>query len=281
MALSNLNSAYLDSLDYVLPRRQKELDYIKRVHTGAVHWLNTIKLDKQLIMQLFQPQKLVKRTQRWLVLGLSLGRILELSNLSIIARAVLQLIDEYEYYCSHAASNSNINENKMNLIFPHRKPPIQQRDYQKVNDNEPIKSTLHKINRVVAYEFLLLPFQQLHQTAQSMDYCEIVYSLCDVLNLLYSRCLEDSIAINNNNIKDAIIKFDKSIKKLFIGKICADLTEIATQVMQKEMLGLLNHVFIDQSRSNKILKRYYQLETGKGKGENKEQDDFFTDSDKE
>jgi hypothetical protein len=288
-----LSGAYLENLDYFIPRRQKELDYIKRVHSGSVHWLNTIKLTKQLILTLFDNNKLIKRTHRWFILGLSLGRILELTNVNAIARGLLQLIEEYEYYCNHSNLTSTINntlELKNSLFYTHRKPLPQQLNFQlKNNENEPIKVCLHKINRTVVYEFLLLPFQitqstnsnQLNLATESMDYCEIVHSLCDVLNLLYSKCLDDTTSLNNSHVKEAIIKFDKSIKKLFISKVCSDLTEIASQVLQKEMLGLLNHMFVDQSRSSKIMRCYYQLQENKNKNENKENDDFFNDSDKE
>lgn len=90
-----------------------------------------------------------------------------------------------------------------------------------------------------------------------LDYCEVVHSLCDVCSLVYSKFLDDSC--QPSTIHEAILKIDRKIKSLIIGKITQDVTNIANPLLKQELKGLLNHMFIDESRSTPITKKFYVL----------------------
>lgn len=53
--------------------------------------------------------------------------------------------------------------------------------------------------------------------ADSLDYCEVVHSLCDVCSLVYSKFLDESCT--PSTIHEAILKIDRKIKTLVVGKI--------------------------------------------------------------
>jgi len=98
MALTSLTSAMEQQIEHIVMRRQQNWDYIKRAHQGKVHWLNVIKLSKASIVANFPQEKLQKRIRRWFLLGLSLGRLLELGDGPPLVRALAQLVEEYEHY---------------------------------------------------------------------------------------------------------------------------------------------------------------------------------------
>lgn len=46
------------------------------------------------------------RIRRWFILGVSLGRVLELVDGATLVRALSQLLEEYEYYIAHEVTNN-------------------------------------------------------------------------------------------------------------------------------------------------------------------------------
>lgn len=57
-----------------------------------------MKLSKQSIVSNFPAEKMNKRIRRWFMLGLSLGRLLELCEGATLVRALCQLVEEYEHF---------------------------------------------------------------------------------------------------------------------------------------------------------------------------------------
>ncbi len=255
MALTVLTSQISESLDYLVARRLKDFDYLKRSHEGSIHWLNSVRLSKSIILNGLPADKLHKRTRRWFVLGLSVSLLLELTSEYSIARSAAQLIEEYEHWITHEKERKSISP-----VYSLKKPFSISQPQHGVRDNhEPIKPALNKVKGAVVYEILQTPFTGIDE---SLDYNEIVYSLCDVFCLLYSK-FSDS-AYHSPVLKESFIKFDKAIRKLVVGKICNDLTIIATQVLQKDTFSLLNRMFVEEAKSNKIMKKFYELsEPGK------------------
>jgi len=82
-----------------------------------------------------------------------------------------------------------------------------------------------------------------------MDYCEVVYSLCDVLSLVYSKFLDRTCAVPV--IHEAILKLDRKIMGLVIAKISQDLTAIASPLLKIELKSLLIVDERDRSESSK------------------------------
>lgn len=129
-------------------KRQKNLDYLKRVHEGKVHWLNVIKLSRSQILKFFTPEQLQKRVSRYFLLGIrcvtynreisgvmtlscerasmlssggydkvtmipslslpkiSVGKVLEMSLGCNVVRALVQLLEEFEFHISKAPKDA-------------------------------------------------------------------------------------------------------------------------------------------------------------------------------
>jgi len=240
MALNLITAQMSETIEYVVTKRQSNFDYFKRVHQGKAHWLNVVKLSKAHIAKYFPADKLTKRSYRWLTLGMSVGRILELNSGASVCRALCQLLDEYEYYFNHLPTKEK--DKARPYVFSHYVRPSH---YRPVNDNEPVKTHIHKVGKQVSYDFLIVPDPALRAF---VDYCEVVHSLCDVLSLAYSKLLDPSC--QKPIIHEACIKMDKRIKDLVIGKLAKDLTSIATPVLKMQVRSLLSTMFIDDGRGS-------------------------------
>ena len=92
----------MEKIEYIVVKRQSTLDYLKRVHQGSVHWLNVITLSRSDINEFHEKTFLVKRSEQWFFLALSLCRLLELPNGPVIVRACVQLLEEFEYFSTHS-----------------------------------------------------------------------------------------------------------------------------------------------------------------------------------
>ena len=92
-----------EMIEYIVNKRVKNLDYLKRVHEGHVLWLNIVKIQTSDIERFYQPQTLQKRVQQWFHLGMSIAPLLNSEHGWCFLRACSQLMEEYEYHFANAA----------------------------------------------------------------------------------------------------------------------------------------------------------------------------------
>lgn len=263
MALNSLTDKLSCTIDYVVARRQQSWNYIKRAHQGEVHWLNVIHLSKGLIVKSMPPDKLAKRIRRWFMLGLSFGRLLELSEGATLVRALSQLVEEYEHFIGakldvsskldsgatesdQAAQPFLYTGSAYGSASAHAVVAVAAQQAQQAaaagSQHETIKPTLRKVGREIMYEYLQT---QATVMADHLDYCEIVHSLCDVLSLIYSKFLDASC--QPASVHEAILRLDRKLKQLILTKITADLSnDVAGPAMKREVNNLLNRMFVDE-----------------------------------
>ena len=78
-------------------------------------WMNCVKITKKDIVKAISPQQLQERTETFFYLGLSLGRIVDLGNISNTVYCVLQLFEEIDRF-----NQLGMKEDPMNqLLYPH------------------------------------------------------------------------------------------------------------------------------------------------------------------
>lgn len=236
MALNVITNQMSETVEFIVTKRKSNFDYIKRTHQGKVHWLNVVRLNKANITRFFSPEKLQKRVARWYMLGVSAGRLLSLPEGSYVVRAMCQLFEEYEHFCAHPTTSVRLCPGS----------PSQRIHINQPAQHDAVKTVIHRTkDKKIVYEYLQTSDNCISGT---MDYCEVTSSLCDVMCFIYSKFLDQSCA--PNNIHDAILKVDRKVKQLIITKMCHDLTGIAKPLLSLELRGLLNHMFIDESKSN-------------------------------
>lgn len=107
----------MEQIEYIVLKRQNTLDYLKRTHQGRVYWLNVIRLSREDIESFYAPAELERRAEQLFILGLSVGRLLELSQGALVVRALAQLMEEYEYFVSHGMVSGALTEAHLALPF--------------------------------------------------------------------------------------------------------------------------------------------------------------------
>jgi hypothetical protein len=75
-----------------------------------------------------------------------------------------------------------------------------------------------------------------------LDYCEVVFSLCEVLALVYNKLLEPECSASN--ILEAILKFDARIQQHVIETIVSELTAVAMPLFSSEISNLTEFVSV-------------------------------------
>ncbi|WAR63833.1 hypothetical protein PtB15_17B434 [Puccinia triticina] len=78
-------------------KRITTLVYLKNVHKGKVHWFNTILLSRPKLKKWFEHQRVVTRTTKFAIVGMSLSSLLDINNLQDFLKAMINLL--YEFKC--------------------------------------------------------------------------------------------------------------------------------------------------------------------------------------
>lgn len=82
-------------------KRISTLGYLRKAHEGRIYWFNTVHFSRTDISRLpyFEPRKLARRAINYLLLGLSLPPILDVSTTPVeFLRALNTLLNEFEAF---------------------------------------------------------------------------------------------------------------------------------------------------------------------------------------
>ncbi|GAB5361499.1 hypothetical protein AAMO2058_000718300 [Amorphochlora amoebiformis] len=209
-----------DHLEQVILKRKADISYLRRVHEGNVHWMNIAKLTKEQICNR-NKDTLKLRCQRWFLLGLSIGRLLEQPNSTVLLQSMMQLIQEFDYYVHYASKSRKFPTFKW---YPPTTVSTPGQDKKgSVPSTQTFKTQLHKVGRKVIFtEFLAF------SASIELDYCEVVFSLCEVLSLVYNKLLAQ---IGVPYCHEAILKFDTWIKTNVLIEMAKQLSLVANPII--------------------------------------------------
>ncbi|KAL0488758.1 hypothetical protein AKO1_003897 [Acrasis kona] len=214
------NDSKAQLLEYVVKKRVDNLDYIRRVHEGKAFWLNTVKITPQDIQQYYHPQTLQKRVQQWFYMGVSIAPLLQLENGYLFVRSCAQLMEEYEYHFSNVAVQGM-------KILKALTVSANEED-EDANVNRPIKPVINKVGGTVVYEFLRTP-----NIPCVLDYCQVVFSLCDILTFVYRKLMDESSVAHS--LHESIIKLDGRFKHHFFGLVSRDLNTLGMYIIKSRL----------------------------------------------
>ena len=105
----------------------------------------------------------------------------------------------------------------------------------KTSNKTLIKPVLHKIGRRVVYQQLLV-----NTVSISMDYCEVVISLCEVVTLVYNKLMEVTAFATEQQAAEAILKLDLWIKNNILCEMSKYLSIVATPILTNEINQLIS-----------------------------------------
>jgi len=225
----------------VVMKRQANIQYLHRVHLGDFYWLNCVLISKQTLRNLVRQESYKQRAVSFFYLGFSLARLLNLPNGTTFINSVCQLFEEWEYYFSGSAVQSvkYVLSRNSTSNYPQTLNINNRSSLQLLTTNEPINTSksfrppsLSRFNNTIVYEVLQCP-----HLSQSLDYLQVLLSLCEVLTQLYSK-LSHPDSYTNKSLYDAIVKLDLRIKHHFINLVSKELTELSFRIMRRDLLDV-------------------------------------------
>ncbi|GAC93591.1 hypothetical protein PHSY_001156 [Pseudozyma hubeiensis SY62] len=197
-ATATTASSPTDQLRETFTRRIGSLAYLKRSLRGQTTWFSTIQLDPDELASYFDNDRMHKRTLRYSLLGLSLSSILELSNPSDLARAIVSLLNELESYTDDSiaaltsgagATNFGGQRPKMRSLFKTGKQTLKRSTVaQAISEFGTMDSGIAAASMSAGSSeqssYLMapnIPFQ--------LDFFQTFFTLCDILTEIYYKML--------------------------------------------------------------------------------------------
>eukprot|EP00300_Choanocystis_sp_HF-7_P001454 c11173_g1_i1.p1 GENE.c11173_g1_i1~~c11173_g1_i1.p1 ORF type:complete len:255 (+),score=64.58 c11173_g1_i1:178-942(+) len=217
-----------NNLVAVISQRREEFEYLKRLHSGGVYWMNVIGITKDdLLRGLYDKDKpktgkaanCMARVEDWFFLGVTLAPLLELSDSSQFVRGLAQCIEEFEYAIANPASQS--------LKYLLRESSVQ----MMVDPTEPVRPKVRFNGSQPAFLYMAM-----FNLPCSLDPFEVMFSLCDVLSEMYAKFEADDCALSV--LYEAILKLDARIKKHVLSFLVRDLEALAASIVQTQLASL-------------------------------------------
>jgi ubiquitin-protein ligase len=212
-------------LEMLYQKRKFNIEYIRKVHEGDSCWFDCLLITKDDIQKLVTNVVPKQRVLNYFYLGLSLSKILELTSGSQIIRAILQLIEEWEYYFSGPGIQGMkfVMAKSCSTLYPKTSPIIES------DGTEIFRPNIYKFNGSVVFEHLLDPIFPF-----DLEYVEVLLSLSSTLLSLYDTFIKLEL-YNNATTYEAILKIDNKIKFNFINLIAKEITDFCMSESSNEI----------------------------------------------
>ena len=253
MALNHLTSQLSENSSYLLPRRQKDFDYLRRVHLGHAPFLNTVTLTADAFSTYLPHALLGQRLQRWKLVSLSLGHVASMYASPHMLRALSLLLDELDHW-----------DNQSGTLPP-------QPAYIGIEVRRPLPTARHRedsaplprINKQPMYEYLQVGRGVvgggLPDTCMALDYAALVVAMLALLHVLYGQMLQllegassssGGAGGNRGAVNEQLMRIDRRLKVAVLDKLSEDTMRVALAVLAEEQRRLLNGMMVDDSVSS-------------------------------
>ncbi|KAL6714973.1 hypothetical protein ACLMJK_007233 [Lecanora helva] len=250
-------------------RRISTLDYLRKAHEGRVYWFNTLRLTKSDLakMPFFEPKRLARRATNYLLLGLSLPNILDLSssNPQEYLRALHALLSEFESYQQihppEGGSASSLSRARLPSILKRATQastkgrrtssatdiglPMNTSDPLDLKAMTSVATAGSNGSSFPASEQDLLPGEEyVHLHTPSLpfdpDFFETFATLCDVLIDCYTKItsLVSSPAVCSPGVGDTFTKADSKLRKVIVSGIIKEFEDASRSGAKAEFAGL-------------------------------------------
>ncbi|OQS00203.1 hypothetical protein THRCLA_06154 [Thraustotheca clavata] len=217
-------------LEDLVTLRRNDLAYMKALHANPLksYFLNVALLkESQLNMtSVLTSDQQQKKCQQLYYLGLSLGKLLELTNASQLALEGCQLMEELDFYFLPSTLQN------MKLVVATKSSLYERQQEAMKEPLEPHRPVLRKWNQKPVYRRLLTP-----NISFPLDYNQLVVSACEVLTHIYAKFMDDACS-RNQFVFQAVLRFDEKIKKSLLEAISKQLAAISAEVIKDELAAL-------------------------------------------
>ncbi|KAI9228629.1 MAG: hypothetical protein DHS80DRAFT_23162 [Piptocephalis tieghemiana] len=193
----------------IIQKRVSTFQYLKRVHSGSSHYLNTFLLTPEDLSFVYDNTRLRRRAQQYYIFGLSLAALLDILNLDDYLRSLTSLVSEYETWTADTGGSS-----KMRNLF--RKSKGEDSDGPGSGGSKESSGTFDPTKGDHGdFTFLetrtTIPFD--------LDFLQTFCTLCDISAEVYAKILNNAPSTSphlSTNILETLSKIDHRFKKFIV-----------------------------------------------------------------
>ncbi|TVY83520.1 hypothetical protein LSUE1_G001975, partial [Lachnellula suecica] len=249
-------------------KRISTLDYLRKAHEGRVYWFNTLLFNKPDLQRMpyFDTRKLARRATNYLLLGLSLPTIVDLSGSNPLEflRTLNALLSEFESYqqIHPPDGSSSLSRGRFPQMFKRataggskgrRTSSAAEIGLPMGNDSSDMKSVNgsnpggggSSANSFPMGETELLPGEEYtHLLTPSLpfdpDFYETFATLCDVLIDCYTKLMSlvSSPRECNPTVAEMFTKADARVRKIIVQGIVKEFEDSSRAGVRAEIAGV-------------------------------------------
>ncbi|KAJ1966619.1 hypothetical protein IWQ62_002352 [Dispira parvispora] len=260
-----------DSIRETVHKRIVTFIHLRRVVSSAdALFFNVVKIPPEEMTAFYNPTRMRQRTHQYLILGLSLGPILDISNPQDFLKALAILTNEYQDYIvegekqrkknffrksrntddslsggngsgnssgtSALPSNSTgLTGSSANLSTGQFSTPFHS-SFANNGTTSTSGGMVQHLNMVP--EGMTFDYLQPRNFPFELDYIHIFDTLCEVICLVYNRITETMVSLpHSQSLQDTIVKIDAKFKKI-ISTVTKELDDLTRQIIQDEFTAL-------------------------------------------
>ena len=232
---------YAASIHSLITKRQAQLDYLHRVHSGQTLYLNSTLLSPNTIPTTLPPKHTRQRITHYLLLGLSLGRLVAVSDASLLLYSLSALLDEFNHFVSHSNSSSS-SSNDAYYFQPDtihhtlHVPPFALTHLPTAGSSYPVR-----LHRQTLYTYLLVPpslsatWASSTAANKSLSYDSLLSSLLSLLSHHYTALLALPATAASYAYVTAV---DRRLVAVIVAPLLADFTAVSLQAVKAAVDGL-------------------------------------------
>jgi len=214
----------------LVEKRCSNIDYLRRIlqrynAKARIYWMNVVSIDTDSLVRNVEKRVRNKRTKIWFLLGVNFSKLLRIQNIPTYIRSSAQMLEEFDYFISNMSSSVSTS------TFSKAPSMIAKASVNLDNEFEVVKPKLHKIGNTVTYEFLIT-----FNIPCELDYFQIIYALCEVLKLVYSKFDDD--CCSNKHIYETVMKMDSRIKHHFLSVLEKEIHQFAKNTLREQVSDL-------------------------------------------
>eukprot|EP01041_Mallomonas_annulata_P000497 gene497-941_t len=209
----------------VVERRKENFLYVDNIFNGRHIFFNSVHFLPSEIRLQFNSEPHVNSL---LCLGTSISKILELNGNKPLITCMIQLFEEWEYYCANFSIQTMkyVMVKNSNHAFPSQASiPF--------TLEAPIRGTLHKFNNDIVYQYLVTP-----HVPFSLDFVEVLSCLLNIFKKFYDKILKNEENYINPTLFEATMRIDSKIRKAVIDPLMMEITEYAKKQVASGFEGI-------------------------------------------
>uniref|UniRef100_A0A7S4D2L0 Uncharacterized protein n=1 Tax=Eutreptiella gymnastica TaxID=73025 RepID=A0A7S4D2L0_9EUGL len=219
------NSSRLDIIEFLVTRRLKTFEYLKKCLDGQALWLDAVVITPEDICRYCQGSDgaMEKRAQKWFFLGLSIAPLLDMANGPTFVSSLENIFQEWDYFFSTFVGQS--------WKWAMSKATWVVSGAVEISRRAMETSEPSSVQEAQPLQTLVVP-----SMCSPVDYYEVAYTLLEILSLVYLKFTDESSATASGYY--SIVQVDAWFKDNVLSFLSKDLTAVSQRVVQQQLTSL-------------------------------------------